>query len=123
MIGLHIMAEELKNESLSNKHLTTKEIKEIVGLAKTPGLRYTVDLYLLDYIKHCFLEDNQLKSNIQKLQNVVGQLENADAKNGVEEVIKSLQCVQSEYNDYVEDMRVLANGGYPQARGAGQLVV
>jgi len=116
------MAEELNNLPPTNKHLTNEEIKEIIGLAKTPGLRFTVDLYLLDYIKHCFLEDNQLNSHIQKLQTALGQLENADARKGVEEVINSLQCVQTEYNEYIEDMQVLAKGGYPEARGAGQLV-
>jgi len=116
------MAEETTNEPAGNKHLSTEEIKEIIGLAKKPGLRFTVDLYLLDYIKHCFLEDDQLNQNIRKLQTAVSQLENAEARKGVEEVIYSLQCVQTEYQEYVEDMKVLANFGYPGPRGAGQLV-
>ncbi len=116
------MAEETKNELGENKYLTTDEIRAIIDLAKQPGLRFTVDLYLLDYIKHCFLEEGQLSSNIEKLNTALAHLENAEAKKGVEDVIRSLQCVQSEYNEYIEDMRVLANGDYPGPRGAGQLV-
>jgi hypothetical protein len=101
-------------------HLTNEEIKEIIGLAKKPGLRFTVDLYLLDYIKHCFLEDDQLNMNINKLHTALSHLENPEVKRGVEDVIKSLQCVQNEYSEYVEDMRVLVNGGYPEPRGVGQ---
>lgn len=116
------MAEETKKEIGANKHLTTDEIRAIIDLAKQPGLRFTVDLYLLDYIKHCFLEDGQLTANIDKLSNALAHLENPEARKGVEDVLKSLQCVQSEYSEYVEDMRVLANGDYPGPRGAGQLV-
>lgn len=111
------MAEELQYQNGNNKHLTNDEIKEIIGLAKKPGMRFTVDLYLLDYIKHCFLEDDQLGRNIQKLNAALGHLDNEEAKKGVEDVIKSLQCVQTEYNEYVEDMQVLVSGGYPEARG------
>ena len=103
-----------------HNHLTNEEIREIIDLAKQPGLRFTVDLYLLDYIKHCYLEDDQLSMNINKLHTALGHLENPEAKKGVEDVLKSLQCVQNEYNEYVEDMRVLVNGGYPAPRGVGQ---
>jgi hypothetical protein len=115
------MAEELQKENNANKHLTNEEIREIIGLARKPGMRFTVDLYLLDYIKHCFLEGGQLNENIQKLQNALGHLEGTQAKQGVQEVISSLQCVQTEYNEYVEDMKILADGGYPGPRGAGQV--
>lgn len=110
----------MENGNTTNKHLTNKEIRDIIDLAKKPGLRFTVDLYLLDYIKHCFLEDDQLTMNIQKLHTALAHLENTEAKKGVEDVIRSLQCVQSEYNEYVEDMRVLVNGGYPEPRGVEQ---
>ena len=115
------MDEQIKNDG-GTKHLTTEEIKEIIGLVRKPGLRFTVDLYLLDYIKHCFLEDDQLSMNIQKLDAALSHLENPKVKKGVEDVITVLKCVQSEYSEYVEDMRVLANGGYPGPRGAGQAV-
>ncbi len=107
----------MENGDTANKHLTNKEIRDISDLAKKPGLRFTVDLYLLDYIKHCFLEDDQLSKNIQKLNSALGHLENPEVKKGLEDVIKSLECVQSEYTEYVEDMRVLVNGGYPEPRG------
>lgn len=116
------MAEETKKQLGENKHLTTDEIRAIIDLAKQPGLRFTVDLYLLDYIKHCFLEDGQLSDNIEKLNTALTHLENPEVKKGVEDVIRSLQCVQSEYTEYIEDMRVLANGDYPGPRGAGQLL-
>lgn len=116
------MAEEMKKELVVNKHLTTDEIRAIIDLAKQPGLRFTVDLYLLDYIKHCFLEDGQLTANIEKLNNALSHLENLEAKKGVEDVLKSLQCVQSEYSEYIEDMQILSNGDYPGPRGAGQLL-
>ncbi len=110
------MAEERQNET-GSKHLTTQEIKDIVSMAKQPGLRFTVDHYLLDYIKHCFLEDDQLSRNIEKLDAALLHLEDSDARKGVQDVISSLRCVQSEYSEYVEDMRVLSNGGYPEPRG------
>ena len=114
------MAEELQSDKGGNKHLTGAEIQDIISRARKPGMRFTVDLYLLDYIKHCFLEDNQLGMSILKLETALGHLENEEAKKDVEDVIKSLQCVQTEYNEYVEDMKVLVDGGYPGPRGAGQ---
>lgn len=114
------MQEDLKTAGAGNKNLTNEEIQEILSRAKQPGLRFTVDLYLLDYIKHCFLEDDQLNTNIQKLEFALGHLNNAEAKEGVEHVLNALRCVQNEYNEYIDDMRILANGEYPNPRGAGQ---
>lgn len=90
----------------SRPALSEEEIRKIIRSSKTSGLRFTVDHYLLDYIKHCFLEEGQLRANIEKLQAALPHLEGA-AKTGVEEVIKSIECVQSEYNEYLEDMRTL----------------
>lgn len=115
------MQEDIKNAEGRNKHLTNEEIGEILSSAKQPGLRFTVDLYLLDYIKHCFLEDDQLNININKLQHALGHLNNTEAKKGVEDVLNILKCVQNEYLEYVEDMRILSNGGYPGPRGVGQM--
>lgn len=114
------MQEEINTSAARNKHLTKEEIGDILSRAKEPGLRFTVDLYLLDYIKHCFLEDEQLNISINKLQYALGHLDNPEAKKGVEDVINVLKCVQDEYQEYTEDMRVLGNGGYPEPRGAGQ---
>lgn len=102
------MQEDIKNADGRNKYLTNDEIREILSSAKQPGLRFTVDLYLIDYIKHCFLEDDQLNININKLQHALGHLNNTEAKKGVEDVLNILKCVQSEYLEYVEDIRAHA---------------
>ncbi|MDF3078448.1 MAG: hypothetical protein K0S09_2337 [Sphingobacteriaceae bacterium] len=96
-----------------HNELTDEEIKNIILSAKKLGLRDTVDLYLLDYIKHCFLEDNQLAKNIDKLKNAIDHISDNAVKKDVEDVLSSLQCVQSEYNEYIEDMRVFAHAGAP----------
>jgi DUF1680 family protein len=103
-----------ENDTL-NIHLTTAEIKKIVENGKS-GLRYTVDLYLLDYLKHCLLEDGQLGSNIDKLNAAIEHIGNPEIKKGLEDVIENLNCVQKEYTEYVKDMRTLISGGVPDAR-------
>ena len=109
----------MKEESNGQKYLTGEEISNILSSVQKPGLRYTVDLYLLDYIKCCLLEDGQLTNNITKLQNALNHLSDAEARKDVEDVISSLQCVQKEYTEYLEDTGILANGEYPSARDAG----
>jgi hypothetical protein len=105
-------------DAVKSKHLTDDEIKQIVAKSKS-GLRYTVDYYLLDYMKHCLLEDGQLESSIQKLQSALDHIDNKEVKKGVEDVIENLNCVQKEYTEYVEDMRTMIDGGYPAPRGEG----
>jgi hypothetical protein len=107
----------MKEENKEQKYLTGEEITNILSSVQKPRLRYTVDLYLLDYIKCCLLEEGQLDNNIQKLQNALNYLDNAEAKKNVEDVISCLRCVQSEYKEYLEDTGILVNGEYPSARG------
>lgn len=77
-------------------------------------MRYTVDHYLLDYMKHCLLEDGQLESNIQKLETALEYVDNNEVKKDIKDVIENLNCVQKQYSEYLEDMRVMIAGGYPQ---------
>jgi hypothetical protein len=107
----------MKDDNKEQKYLTGEEISNILNSVQKPGLRYTVDLYLLDYIKCCLLEEGQLNSNISKLQNALNYLDNVEARKDVEDVISCMQCVQKEYNEYLEDTGILANGEYPSARG------
>ncbi|MXV14262.1 hypothetical protein [Hufsiella ginkgonis] len=106
----------MSEESKDRKHLNDEEIINLVRAAKKPGMRFTVDLYLLDYIKHCFLEDGQLQGNIDKLQLVLKHVDEPAAKSAVEEVISSLKCVQSEYKEYLADMRAMAAEGDAASR-------
>jgi len=110
----------MQADNKGKKYLTEKEISKIISSVRNPGLRFTVDLYLLDYIKHCFLEDGQLDSNIQKLQAALDHLDDGKIKKGVEDVLKCLQCVKEEYGEYLEDTKILSKGDYPPPRGAGQ---
>jgi hypothetical protein len=111
----------MKEENNERKFLTGEEITNILSSVQKPGLRYTVDHYLLDYIKCCLLEEGQLDNNITKLQNALKHIENPEAKSNVEDVISSLQCVQKEYTEYLEDTGVLADGGFPSPRGAEEI--
>ncbi|WP_207429434.1 hypothetical protein [Pedobacter sp. SYSU D00535] len=111
----------MKEENKGQKYLTGEEISSLLGSVRKSGLRYTVDLYLLDYIKCCLLEDGQLNNNIQKLQHALNYIENSEARKDVEQVISSLQCVQKEYNEYLEDTGILAKGDYPPPRGEDEI--
>lgn len=99
--------------------LTDEEIKNIIVSSKKLRLRDTVDLYLLDYIKHCFLEDDQLNKNIRNLNNALSHVSDTAIKKGLEDVLASLKCLESEYNEYLEDMRVFGHGGGLPHRAAG----
>jgi hypothetical protein len=101
-----------------NRLLTKDEIAEILTSNKSPRIRYTVDLYLLDYIKHCFLEDDQLIKNIEKLETALDHLQKGEVKNGVQDVLDCLKCFKAEYSEYLEDIKILADGDYPSPRGA-----
>ena len=110
------MAKNFTTKSgLPETHLTSAEINKIIDGSKS-GLRYTVDLYLLDYLKHCLLEEGQLEANIGKLQAALDHISDAGVKQGIEDVIDNLTCVQKEYIEYVNDMRTLINGGVPEPR-------
>lgn len=98
------------------KFLSEDEIKEVVASGKRAGLRFTVDLYLLDYIKHCFLEDDQLENNIQKLRAGIDVVKDSPIKSGLQEVLSCLQCVKKEYDEYLEDTKIMAQGKYPSPR-------
>jgi hypothetical protein len=106
----------MQDENKPNRHFTNEELLNIVQSAKKQGLGLTIDLYLLDYIKHCFLEDGQLVSNIAKLESALALVEDPGARKNITDVIASMECVRSEYEHYVKDVEVMMNGGYPEAR-------
>ena len=111
----------MKEGNNGRKFLTGEEITNILSSVRKPGLRYTVDHYLLDYIKCCLLEEGQLDNNIAKLQDALNHIDDTEAKSNVEDVISSLKCVQKEYNEYLEDTGVLADGGFPSPRGSEEI--
>ncbi len=103
----------------NHNNLTDEEIKNIMLSAKKVGLTDTIDLYLLDFIKHCFLENNQLNTNIENLKAAIGHIADNQIKKGVEDVIENLECVRQEYNEYLEDMQIF-NAGCSPHRAAGR---